>query len=153
MKSLYESILDDEEELIEKTTKTSLWIYIYELLKDKKENEAIKILNDTFKPFKSGQWLKWGSINGVERVLNFHKQGAMHHAISIRNVRDKRQLMFRFYNPIFHDSVKADVIKKDFYNSYKITYDDFKNKFKPNLIKELDLKQTDQLFDEWIMEL
>ena len=72
MKSLYESILDDEEVLIEKTIKSSLWTYVYELLKDKKENEAIKILND---------------------------------------------------------------------------------KFKPNLIKELDLKQVSTLFDEWVMEL
>ena len=153
MKSLYESILDDEEKLIERSIKDSLWTPIYELLKDKKENEAIKILNDNFKPFKSGEWHKWGSINGVGNVVTFHKQGAMCNAMFIRNVTNKRQLNFRFYNIITHDDVVADNIKKDFYKSYKISYDDFKNKFKPNLIKELDLKKADSFFDEWVMEL
>jgi len=154
MKSLYKSILDDEEELIERSIKDSLWTYVYELLKDNKENEAIKILNDNFKPFKSGEWLKWGSINGVENVVTFHRrQGAMCNAILIRNARDKRQLKFRFYNIIAHDEDKIDAIKKDFYKSYKISYSDFKNKFEPNLIKELDLKKADSFFDEWIMEL
>lgn len=148
-----ESILDDEEELIERSIKASLWIHIYELLKDKKENEAIKILNNNFKPFKSGEWLKWGSINGVENVLTFHKQGGMFNAMLIRNVHNKRQLNFRFYNIIEYDEVKIDTIKKDFYKSYKISYSDYKNKFKPNLIKELDLKKADSFFDEWIMEL
>lgn len=153
MKSLYESILDDEEKLIERSIKDSLWAPIYELLKDKKENEAIKILNNKFKPFKSGEWLKYGSVNGVENILTFHKQGAVCNAMLISNVRDKRQLKFSFYKLISHDDIRTDSIKKDFYKSYKISYDDFKNKFKPNLIKELDLKQVDALFDEWIMEL
>ena len=148
-----ESILDDEEELIERSIKDSLWTPVYELLKDKKEKEAIKILNNKFKPLKSGEWLKWGSINGVENILTFHKQGAMCSAILIRNVRDKRQLKFSFYNIIAYEEAKIDAIKKDFYKSYKISYDDFKNKFKPNLIKELDLKKTDSFFDEWVMEL
>ena len=153
MKSLYESILDDEDELIERSIKDSLWTSVYELLKDEKENEAVKILNSNFKPFKSGEWLKWGSINGVERVLSFHKQGAMCNAILIRNVRNKRQLNFRFYNIIAYEEAKIDAIKKDFYKSYKISYNDFKNKFKPNLIKELDLKKADSFYDEWVMEL
>lgn len=153
MKHLYESILDDEEELIERSIKDSLWSPIYELLRDKKENEAIKILNSKFKPFKSGEWLKYGSVNGVENILTFHKQGAMCNVMLISNVRDKRQLKFSFYKLISHDDVRTDTIKKDFYKSYKISYDDFKNKFKPNLIKELDLKKADSFFDEWIMEL
>lgn len=153
MKTLYESILDDEEELIKKSIKNSFWVLIYELLKDKKENEAIKFLNSKFKPFKSGEWFKWGSVNGVENILTFQKQGATCNTMLISNVRDKRQLKFRFYNLITYDDVRADNIKKDFYKSYKISYDDFENKFKPNLIKELDLKRTDKLFDEWIMEL
>lgn len=153
MKSLYESLLDDEEKLIERSIKDSLWTPVYELLKDKKEKEAIKILNNKFKPLKSGEWLKWGSMNGVENVLSFHQQGAMCNSILLRNVHNKRQLMFRFYNIISHDKVKTDSIKKDFYKSYKISYDDFENKFKPNLIKELDLKKADSFFDEWIMEL
>ena len=153
MKSLYESLLDDEEELIGRSIKDSLWALVYELLRDKKEKEAIKILNNNFKPLKSGEWLRWGSINGVENVLIFHKQGAVCNAMKICNVRDKRQLRFSFYKLISHDSVKTDAIKKDFYKSYKISYDDYINKFKPNLIKELDLKQVDKFFDEWIMEL
>lgn len=148
-----ESILDDEEELIERSIKDSLWTYVYELLRDKKENDAIKILNSKFKPFKSGGWFKWGSINGVGNVVTFHQQGAMCNAMFIRNVHNKRQLNFRFYNINTHDEVKTEDIKKDFYKSYKISYDDFKNKFKPNLIKELDLKKADSFFDEWIMEL
>jgi hypothetical protein len=148
-----ESLLDDEEELIERSIKDSLWTPVYELLKDKKENEAIKILNNKFKPLKSGEWLKWGSINGVENILTFHKQGAVCNAMKIRNVRNKRQLRFSFYKLISHDSVKTDATKKDFYKSYKISYDDFENKFKPNLINELDLKKADSFFDEWIMEL
>lgn len=153
MKTLYESILDDEEELIEKSIKVSFWTSIYELLKDKKENEAIKILNNKFKPLKSGQWFKWGSINGVENVLIFHNQYAACHAMLISNVRDKRQLKFRFYEAIFHNDARINFIKKDFYKSYKISYDDFKNKIEPNLIKELDLKKVDSILDEWIMEL
>ena len=148
-----ESILDDEEKLIERSIKDSLWTPVYELLRDKKEKEAIKILNNKFKPLKSGEWLKWGSINGVENILTFHKQGAACNAMKICNVRDKRQLKFSFYNIITREEDKIDAIKKDFYKSYKISYDDYKNKFKPNLIKELDLKKADSFFDEWVMEL
>lgn len=148
-----ESLLDDEEKLIERSIKTSLWIPIYELLKDKKEAEAIKILNNKFKPFKSGEWLKWGSINGVENVIIFHKQGATCSPVKISNVAGRNQLKFEFYHINSNVNIKTDAIKNDFYKSYKISYDDFKNKFKPNLIKELDLKQVDKSFDEWIMEL
>lgn len=148
-----ESILDDEEELIERSIKTSLQVSVYELLKDKKETEVIKILNDTFKPFKSGKWFKWDTINSVENVLIFHKQSAICDAMVIRNIRNKRQLNFRFYNIIARDEDSIDIIKNDFYNSYKISYDDYKNKFKPNLIKELNLKKADSFFDEWVMEL
>jgi hypothetical protein len=119
MKTLYESILDDEEELIEKTIKISLWAYIYELLKDKKENKAIKILNDTFKPFKSGTWFKWGTINGDEHILIFREQDSICDAMVIRNVRNKRQLNFRFYNILARDEDSIDTIKKNFYKSYK----------------------------------
>lgn len=148
-KKLQESILDDEEVLMNKAIEHLYWTKVYELLKSKKEVEAAKILNDKFKPCKYGEWRKDTSLNRGEQVISFYKDGAGCGPMRISNVANKKQLKFSFADFVG----KLDDLKKDFYNFYGVKYDDFRNNFRVNLIKELDLKQVSGPLDEWIMEL
>ena len=149
MKTLYESILDDEDVLVGRAIEDTYWTGIYKLLKGKKEVEAAKILNDKLKPCKYGEWRKDTSLNRGVQIVTFYKGGIGIGPMSISNVADKKQLKFSFFNFIG----KADSLKKEFYNAYGVKYDDFINNFRVNLIKELDLKKVPSVLDEWIMEL
>lgn len=148
-KKLQESILDDEEVLMNKAIEHLYWAKVYELLKSKKEVEAAKILNDKFKPCKYGEWRKDTSLNRGEYMVIFYKDGAGCGPMRISNVAGKKQLKFGFFEFIG----RADSIKKEFYNFYGVKYEDFINNFRVNLIKELDLKKVPSVLDEWIMEL
>ena len=144
-----ESILDDEEELINKAIEDSYWATIYKLLKSKKETEAAKILNNKFKPCKYGGWRKDTDVYRSEHMVTFYSGGIGSGPIRISSVTGKKQLRFVFQE--FFS--KSNSIKIDFYKYYGIKYDDFRNNFRVNLIKQLDLKKDDSLGDEWIMEL
>ena len=148
-KKLQESILDDEEVLMNKAVEYSYWVAVYKLLKGKKEAEAAKILNDKFKPCKYGEWRKDTSLKRGVQIVTFYKDGAGIGPMMVSNVADKKQLKFGFFQFIG----KADSLKKEFYNFYGVKYDDFINNFRVNLIKELDLKKVPSVLDEWIMEL
>lgn len=150
-KKLQESILDDEEVLMNKAVEYSYWTKVYELLKSKKEAEAAKILNEKLKPCKYGEWRKDTTLHRGEQVICFYKDGAGCGPMRISNVVGKEQLKFKF---VFFDFVgKTAYLEKDFYNFYGVKYNDFRNNFRENLIKELDLKKAPSVLDEWIMEL
>ena len=150
-KKLQESILDDEEVLMNNAIENSYWAKVYELLKSKKEVEAAKILNEKFRPCKYGKWRKDISLNRGEQVISFYKDGAGCGPMKISNVAGKEQLKFKF---VFFDFVgETAYLEKDFYNFYGVKYNDFRNNFRENLIKELDLKKVPSVFDEWEMEL
>lgn len=148
-KKLQESILDDEEVLMNKAVENSYWTKVYELLKSKKEVEAAKILNEKFRPCKYGEWRKDTSLNRGEYIVIFYKDGAACSPMRISNVAGKKQLKFGFSNFVGI----ADYTQKDFYKFYGVKYDDFRNIFKENLIKELDLKKESHFYESWIMEL
>lgn len=148
-KKLQESILDDEEVLINKAIDHSYWTKVYELLKSKKEVEAAKILNEKFRPCKYGEWRKDTSLNRGEYMVIFYKDGAACSPMRISNVANKKQLKFGFSNFVGI----ADYTQKDFYKFYGVKYEDFRNIFKENLIKELDLKKESNFYESWVMEL
>jgi hypothetical protein len=81
-------------------------------------------------------------------MIIFYKDGAAYSPMRISNVADKKQLKFGFFDFIGI----VDYTQKDFYKFYGVKYDDFRNIFKENLIKELDLKKVPSVLDEWIME-
>jgi hypothetical protein len=145
-KKLQESILDDEEVLINKAIEDSYWAKVYELLKSKKEVEAAKILNDKLKPCKYGEWRKDTALFRGEQVVIFYKDGAGCGPMRISNVVGKEQLKFGFCD------LAGNIARNDFYEFYGIKYDDFRNKFRENLIKELGLKKASSVSDNWIME-
>lgn len=147
-KKLQESILDDEEVLMNKAVEDSYWADIYKLLKGKKEAEAAKILNNKLKPGKYGEWRKDTSLNRGEQVVNFYKDGAACGPMRISNIADENQLKINFLELVG----EAVYLKNDFYKHYGVKYDDFRNKFRSNLIKELGLKKDDSRKDSWIME-
>lgn len=148
-KKLQESILDDEEILMNKAVEDSYWANIYKLLKGKKEAEAAKILNDKLKPCKYGEWRKNTALHRGEYMVTFYKDGAGCGLMRISNVIGKEQLKFGFLELVG----EAVYLKNDFYKHYGVKYEDFRNKFRTNLIKELGLKKDDSRKDEWIMEL
>jgi hypothetical protein len=148
-KKLQESILDDEEVLINNAVEYSYWAAVYKLLKSKKETEAAKILNDKFRPCKYGEWKKDTDVNRGEYMVAFYGRDAGYSSMRISSVASKEQLRFDFQE-IFSNS---NSIKNDFYKCFGVKYDDFRNSFRVNLIKELDLKKDDSLCDDWIMEL
>ena len=151
-KKLQESILDDEEVLMNKAIEYSYWTDIYKLLKGKKEAEAAKLLNDKFKPCKYGEWRKDDALNIGEYMVTFYKRGAACGPMRISTVAGKEQLRFSFCEFAF--AGEAVYLKNDFYKYYGVKYEDFRNIFRENLIKELDLrKKPDPLYDDWIMEL
>ena len=141
-----ESILDDEEVLINKAIEDSYWADIYKLLKGKKEAEAAKILNEKFKPCKYGEWRKDIAIYRGEQVIKFYKDGAGCSPMRISNVAGKEQLKFGFCD------LAGNLARNDFYEFYGVKYEDFRNNFRENLIKELGLKKASSIRDNWIME-
>jgi hypothetical protein len=141
-----ESLLDDEEVLINKAIEDSYWADIYKLLKGKKEAEAAKILNDKLKPCKYGEWKKDIAIYRGEQVIKFYKNDAGSSPMRISNVAGKEQLKFSFCD------LYGDLAQNDFYEFYGVKYKDFRNKFRENLIKELGLKKASSVSDNWIME-
>ena len=145
-KKLQESILDDEEVLINKAIEDSYWADIYKLLKGKKEVEAAKILNEKFKPCKYGEWRKDTGPYRGEQVILFYKDGAGSGPMRISNVVDKEQLKFSFCD------LADKITRNDFYKFYGVKYEDFRNNFRENLIKELGLKKASSIRDNWIME-
>jgi hypothetical protein len=146
MKTLYESILDDEGILIDKIKNKydNTWSVVHSLLKNKELDSCIKYLNDNLKLAKNGSWQKTSSLWKDSNEVIFQSKDARFSFIRV----------FTFYKTLYISFPKpTNNIKKKFIedlrNNYNISENDYK-KFKMHIIKELDLvKDNTFAGDHW----
>jgi hypothetical protein len=146
MKSLYESILDDEDIIINNIKKdfNDLWYTAYSLLLSGSEESCAEALNKIgFKPISKGLWDKTLATIRGGREITFSLNHWTSRIVSIMVYN--RRMYINFPKP-------AGKFKKSFenelYEYYKITPDEYK-KFKKQLIKELDLEREISFSGDW----
>ena len=147
MKTLYESILDDEDILINKIESEydNTWGVIYSLLKHKELDRCIKYLNDNLKLAENGFWQKTSSPWKDSSEVIFQSKDARF--CLIRVFMFYKTLYISFPKPMMN-KVKKKFIE-DLRNNYNISENDYK-KFKRHIIKELDLvKDNTFAGDHW----
>lgn len=146
MKTLYESILDDEDILINKIESEydNIWGVIYSLLKHKELDRCVKYLNDNLKLTKNGFWQKTSPIWKDSSEVIFRSKDA--HFSFIRVFAFYKTLYISFPKPT--NNTKKKFIE-DLRNNYNMSENDYK-KFKRHIIKELDLvKDNTFTGDHW----
>ena len=147
MKTLYESILDDEDVLINKAEKYSDFVTVYNLLKNNKSQKAADFLNKNFKVAQRGEWIKDTPLNKGKNIVLFYNKGAGIGIMKISNC--KEGLKFSF--PEFFGHQKNLI--NEFEKYYNMTYDNYKN-WSKNLVKELNLeKDSSTINNSWILKI
>jgi hypothetical protein len=145
MKSLYESILDDEEVIIDKAKEenNNRWNFIYSLLKYKEADRCVKRLNDTdFKLAKNGRWIKLKPIWRDSCEIAFEAPGANYTYLRVYTVF--KTLFVSFPKPRTKKGFIEDL--RDHYDTNESDY----KKFKEFIIKELDLIPAKEMAgDQW----
>lgn len=146
MKTLYESILDDEDILINKIESEydNIWSVIYSLLKHKELDRCVKYLNDNLKLVENGSWQKTSPIWKDSSEVIFRSKDASFSFIRVFTLYKTLYISF----PKLTNNIKKKFIE-DLRNNYNISENDYK-KFKRNIIKELDLvKDNTFTGDHW----
>ena len=146
MKSLYKSILDDEDVIVNKAKEenSNRWNFIYNLLKYKEVDRCVKSLNDTgFKLAKNGEWVK----------LKPTWQDSCEIAFEVPEANYTYLRVYTVFNTLFVSFPKPRT-KKGFIDNLRNYYGtnerDYK-KFKEYIIRELDLIPAKNMAgDQWM---
>lgn len=145
MKTLYESILDDEDVLIDKAKEESNnhWNFIYNLLKYKEDDRCVKRLNDIgFKLAKNGEWVKRKPTWQDSCEITFEVPEADYTYLRVYTVF--KTLFVSFPKPSNHKRFIDNL--KNYYGTNERDY----KKFKEYIIKELDLIPAKEMAgDQW----